>query len=94
MGAPRTDAELRERIAVELPPGLLAHIDRVVAVADALARSGRHFEQSVARQTMQWGGQLYRQRGPGGVLGRTWPTGSMVLWAVILLLAYLLFYYL
>jgi multicomponent Na+:H+ antiporter subunit D len=32
--------------------------------------------------------------GPQGVLARTWPTGSMVLWAVILLLAYLLLYYL
>ena len=63
-------------------------------LADALARSGQRFEQSVARQTMQWGGQLYRQRGAGGILGRTWPTGSMALWAVILLLAYLLLYYL
>ena len=63
-------------------------------LADALARSGQRFEQSVARQTMQWGGQLYRQRGAGGILGRTWPTGSMVLWAVTLLLAYLLLYYL
>ena len=32
--------------------------------------------------------------GPQGVLARTWPTGSMALWAVILLLAYLLLYYL
>ena len=63
-------------------------------LADALARSGQRFEQSVARQTMQWGGQLYRQRGAGGILGRTRPTGSMALWAVILLLAYLLLYYL
>ncbi|MBI1983903.1 MAG: Na(+)/H(+) antiporter subunit D [Acidobacteria bacterium] len=32
--------------------------------------------------------------GPHGALARTWPTGSMALWAVILLLAYLLLYYL
>ena len=32
--------------------------------------------------------------GPQGVLARTRPTGSMALWAVILLLAYLLLYYL
>jgi len=32
--------------------------------------------------------------GPQGVLARTWPTGSMALWTVILLLAYLLLYYL
>lgn len=32
--------------------------------------------------------------GPQGLLARTWPTGSMALWAIILLLAYLLLYYL
>jgi multicomponent Na+:H+ antiporter subunit D len=31
--------------------------------------------------------------GPRGVLARTWPTGSMVLWVAILLGAYLLFYF-
>jgi multicomponent Na+:H+ antiporter subunit D len=39
-------------------------------------------------------GALHRHHGPQGVLARTWPTGSMALWAVILLLAYLLLYYL
>jgi multicomponent Na+:H+ antiporter subunit D len=33
-----------------------------------------------------------RMHGPAGPLARSWPTGSMVLWAVILLGAYLLFY--
>lgn len=37
---------------------------------------------------------LQRHHGPEGVLARTWPTGSMALWMMILLLAYLLFYYL
>ena len=37
---------------------------------------------------------LRSHHGPQGVLARTWPTGSMALWAVILLLAYLLLYYL
>ncbi len=32
-----------------------------------------------------------RSHGPQAALGRTWPTGSMVLWAVVLLAAYLLF---
>ncbi|MQA00303.1 MAG: HD domain-containing protein [Dehalococcoidia bacterium] len=32
------DRELRARMAPELPEGLLAHIDRVVEIADALAR--------------------------------------------------------
>ncbi|MBI3936626.1 MAG: Na(+)/H(+) antiporter subunit D [Betaproteobacteria bacterium] len=39
-----------------------------------------------------WRG-LERHHGPEGVLARTWPTGSMALWVVVLLLAYLLLYY-
>jgi multicomponent Na+:H+ antiporter subunit D len=37
---------------------------------------------------------LRRHHGPESALARTWPTGSMALWVMILLLAYLLFYYL
>ena len=33
-----SESELRERLARECPPGLMAHVDRVVAVADELAR--------------------------------------------------------
>ncbi|MCU0935574.1 MAG: Na(+)/H(+) antiporter subunit D [Gammaproteobacteria bacterium] len=39
-------------------------------------------------------GRLYRHHGPGGALARTWPTGSMALWMMALLLAYLVVYYL
>jgi len=38
--------------------------------------------------------QLYRHHGPQGVLARTWPTGSMVLWVALLLFAYLFLYFL
>jgi multicomponent Na+:H+ antiporter subunit D len=37
--------------------------------------------------------RIYRHHGPEGVLARTWPTGSMVLWVAILLGAYLALYY-
>jgi multicomponent Na+:H+ antiporter subunit D len=37
--------------------------------------------------------RVYRHHGPEGVLARTWPTGSMVLWVAILLAAYLVLYY-
>ena len=37
--------------------------------------------------------QLYRHHGPHGVLAKTWPTGSMVLWVAVLLVAYLFFYF-
>ena len=36
---------------------------------------------------------LFRHHGPRGVLARTWPTGSMVLWVAVLLTAFLLLYY-
>jgi multicomponent Na+:H+ antiporter subunit D len=38
--------------------------------------------------------QLYRHCGPESSLGRTWSTGSMAFWVMVLLLSYLLFYYL
>jgi multicomponent Na+:H+ antiporter subunit D len=36
---------------------------------------------------------LHQHHGPEGVLARTWPAGSMALWVMILLLAYLVLYY-
>jgi multicomponent Na+:H+ antiporter subunit D len=38
-------------------------------------------------------GQIYRYHGPGGVLSRTWPTGTTVLWVAIILGAFLLAYF-
>jgi len=35
-----------------------------------------------------------RHHGPEGVLGRTWPTGSMAFWTTIMLAAYLILSYL
>jgi multicomponent Na+:H+ antiporter subunit D len=37
---------------------------------------------------------LQRHHGPQGLLARTWPTGSMVLWVSVLLAGFLTFYYL
>ncbi|MFV2007548.1 MAG: Na(+)/H(+) antiporter subunit D [Longimicrobiales bacterium] len=36
---------------------------------------------------------LLRHHEPQGILARTWPTGSMVLWVAVLLAAYLVFYF-
>ncbi len=47
----------------------------------ALARLGRFVEG------------LYRHHGPQGILARTWPTGSTVLWVAILLGVYVVIYY-
>ncbi len=55
--------------------------------ADALLVRGRR-AAAAALQT------VYRHHGPLGVLARNWPTGSMAFWAVLLLSAYLVLYYL
>lgn len=39
-------------------------------------------------------GGLQRYHGPGGILARTWPTGTMAFWATIMLGAYLVLSYL
>ena len=39
------------------------------------------------------GSRLHRHHGPQGVLSKTWPTGSMVLWVAFLLGAYLILNY-
>jgi multicomponent Na+:H+ antiporter subunit D len=41
----------------------------------------------------QFIGRIKRTSGPRGILARTWPTGSMVLWAAALLALSLVFYY-
>ncbi|GMR12737.1 MAG: Na(+)/H(+) antiporter subunit D [Gemmatimonadota bacterium] len=46
---------------------------------------------AVRAQSITYG--LLKHHGPHGVLARTWPTGSMVLWVAVLLGAYLVFYF-
>jgi multicomponent Na+:H+ antiporter subunit D len=36
---------------------------------------------------------VHRGHGPQGILARTWPTGSMILWVAVLLAAFLVFYF-
>ena len=36
---------------------------------------------------------VFKHHGPEGVLARTWPTGSTVLWVAILLALYVIFYF-
>ncbi len=38
--------------------------------------------------------RLHRHHGPEGVLGRTWPTGTMAFWTTVMLAAYLIVSYL
>ena len=50
--------------------------------------------QGVSRGLGSINQALSRQRRPDGLLLRSWPTGSMALWVMVMLLAYLALYYL
>jgi multicomponent Na+:H+ antiporter subunit D len=59
----------------------------------ALSRRLQRLSAATSRSVARLLSAVYRHHGPEGILARTWPTGSMALWVMILLLAYLLFYY-
>jgi len=59
----------------------------------AYSNADGQLRSMVVRRAQRLTTELYRHHGPHGVLARTWPTGSMVLWVAILLGAYLLLYF-
>jgi multicomponent Na+:H+ antiporter subunit D len=70
-----------------MPDALRAALERLAPIDRAI----RGWGQSLVR----WGLRgLARHHGNYGVLARTWPTGSMVLWVAALLSVSLIFYYL
>ncbi|GMQ90349.1 MAG: Na(+)/H(+) antiporter subunit D [Gammaproteobacteria bacterium] len=54
----------------------------------------RAVRRSIVRRIKSFIAMLRQHHGPQGVLARSWPTGSMVLWVAILLGVYLVLYYL
>ena len=70
-----------------LGPAVLARLD---SAADSAWRWLKVGTLSAAR-LIKVG--LHRHHGPEGVLGRTWPTGTMALWATLMLGAYLVLSY-
>jgi multicomponent Na+:H+ antiporter subunit D len=64
------------------------------AAIDSAARVGAVLSGAAERVLRSGVRRIYRHHGPEGVLARTWPTGSMVLWVAILLASYLVMYYL
>jgi multicomponent Na+:H+ antiporter subunit D len=71
----------------KLGPALVAAVSRVLS---AILSACGGVVASVLGTTLR---VLRRHHGPEGTLARTWPTGSMALWVMILLLAYLVAYY-
>jgi multicomponent Na+:H+ antiporter subunit D len=67
---------------------------RVISQATyALTRWHAHTRIGFLRHLGHLFGTLFLYHGPQGILARTWATGSMVLWVVILLGIYLVAYY-
>ncbi|MEX2353062.1 MAG: proton-conducting transporter membrane subunit, partial [Gammaproteobacteria bacterium] len=64
------------------------------AVVQVISISGMLLGQFVRTGLDMLGQGLARHHGPRGILARTWPTGSMVLWVMVLLGLYLILYYL
>ncbi|MEQ9638740.1 MAG: Na(+)/H(+) antiporter subunit D [Alphaproteobacteria bacterium] len=70
-----------------LLPRLAGAAYRGIATASAAARD---WALGLTRALYDY---IVSHHGPEGVLARTWPTGSMVMWAVVLLTACLVFFY-
>ena len=53
--------------------------------------AGRRFvEETLVAPALKLWSHVQQHYGPGGILARTWPTGSVVTWVVVLLAVYLL----
>jgi len=65
----------------------------VSQVTQVLSRWHAHKRIDFLRHVGHLFGTLFLYHGPRGILARTWATGSMVLWVVILLGIYLVAYY-
>jgi len=63
----------------------------VTGIAAVAGSFGASFGALVNGVTSALGGALHRHHGPDGVLGRSWPTGTMAFWTTVMLGAYLLF---
>ena len=61
--------------------------------AELIAKSEKNILSTLKKILFVTGARLHRHHGPQGILSRTWPTGSMVMWVAFLLGAYLIFYY-
>ncbi|HYC48625.1 MAG TPA: Na(+)/H(+) antiporter subunit D [Burkholderiales bacterium] len=88
---------LRRTLTITLDVDWLYRVP-LPAIARALSRSwataARSVGAAVVPRLRDTGARFYREHGLEGLAARTSPTGSMALWLMIMLLAYLLLYYL
>ena len=71
-----------------------AGLSVVRAFSMALASTREGLTVGLATRAAAFAGFIERQRQPHGLLLRSWPTGNMAMWVMVMLLAYLLLYYL
>ena len=64
-----------------------------VSIMNGVSAGRARLAQSLQSQLVRMLQGVYRRHGPGGVLARAWPTGSMAFWTVLMLAAYLLLNY-
>ena len=57
---------------------------------DATSRAWQWLVSAVGSGARRVNERLHRHHGPEGVLGRTWPTGTMAFWTTVMLAAYLI----
>jgi multicomponent Na+:H+ antiporter subunit D len=76
-----------EWIYRKLAPGAGAMLSAIGHPVDSRIR------RAATRRVQDFIKVLWRHHGPHGVLARSWPTGSMVLWVAVLLAVYLIVYY-
>ncbi|MEM7172897.1 MAG: Na(+)/H(+) antiporter subunit D, partial [Pseudomonadota bacterium] len=62
-------------------------------VTKAVSATRRHVLGTVQRRLERFIASVFKVHGPVGILARTWPTGSTVLWVAVLLGATLILYY-
>ena len=70
-----------------LLPAAIKAIGRIYVPADRYVRS------IFIRRVERFIEGIFRHHGPEGILARTWPTGSTVLWVAVLLALYIIFYF-
>lgn len=63
------------------------------ALGNFVASGEKNILSALKKMLFLIGTKIHRHHGPEGILSRTWPTGSMVMWVAFLLGAYLIFYY-
>ncbi|MCF8178773.1 MAG: hypothetical protein K9J74_09720, partial [Sulfuritalea sp.] len=61
---------------------------------EALAITREGLSEGLIAKAVAFGEANRRHRQPHGLLLRSWPTGNMAMWVMVMLLAYLIFYYL